>query len=145
MNNFEERRTSLTYFAICVSHVSGVFNFILLPAMAASKCPGSPENPKTDSSVGYLESVEIRDKNERKNLNRASSGFRECAHNRGIFRLERKPLLLAQNGHDVIGRSAYVENSDEPLEIEPPPTNSLLRLILLRRRRLTFNTHAFTA
>ena len=65
----------LTYFAICVSHVSGVFNFILLPAMEASKCPGSPENTKADSSTGYLKSGEIKESIERP----ASSEFRECA------------------------------------------------------------------
>ena len=93
MNNFEERRTSLTYFAICVSHVSGVVNFILLPAMAASKCPGSPENPKTDSSVGYLESVEIRDKNQR-----TSIGLLLGSENAGIteefFDLKESPYFL---------------------------------------------------
>ena len=69
----------LTYFAICVSHVSGVFNFILLPAMEASKCPGSPENTKADSSTGYLKSGEIKESIERP----ASSEFRECARIQG--------------------------------------------------------------
>ena len=43
-----------SHFVICVSHVSGVGNFILLPASEESKNPGSRQLRNSFSVRGYL-------------------------------------------------------------------------------------------
>jgi len=48
----------VTHLAICVSQVSGVARRIRLPALLASKLPGSASDLKASSSEGYLEERE---------------------------------------------------------------------------------------